>query len=193
MNENSSEQDHSFEQDDSSDYDHSSELDHSYEQDRHFRPDHTGGKTLNWILGIITALVAGGIAFVGWNFIDSVQKHAGELKNYHVTADNAKIDSHRYDTINKDVDEHIFNNQTDPEQALQEAVFKLKGSEISFSKGLTALSITIIMRTLKLISQMYWQVFRLRLRKRLPGEPSAMWLTAVFSRPPLCSGAHSVI
>jgi tetratricopeptide (TPR) repeat protein len=145
MNENSSEQNHSFEQDDSSEYDHSSEYDQSsdhhdsYAQDRPFKPDHTGGKTLNWILGIITALVAGGIAWVGWNFIDSVQKHTGELKNYHVTADNAKIDSHRYDTINKDVDEHIFNNQTDPEQALQEAVFKLKGSEISFSKGLTAL------------------------------------------------------
>jgi tetratricopeptide (TPR) repeat protein len=99
--------------------------------------DKKGAHALNLILALVTTLVAGGIALVGWNFIDSVQKREAALKNFHVTEDNAKIDSHRYDKISRDVAEHFVGNEDNPEQALQEAVFKLKSSEISFNKGLT--------------------------------------------------------
>lgn len=102
-----------------------------------FQSNQSGSNLLNWIFGLAIALVAGGIAWVGWNFIDSVQKNAGQLSHYHATAENTKMQSQRFDIVNKELDQKIFSDQVDPEQALQEAVFKLKGSEITFAKGLS--------------------------------------------------------
>jgi predicted Zn-dependent protease len=99
----------------------------------------TSAKMLNWILALAIALVACAIGLVGWNCIESVQKNAGKLNNYHVTADNTKIDSHRYDVVKKELDSQVFSDQLTASQELQGALVKQEGSEIFFSKGTAAI------------------------------------------------------
>jgi tetratricopeptide (TPR) repeat protein len=95
-----------------------------------------GAKLLTLILALAIALVTCAIAWVGWTSIDSAQKHAVKLNNYHVTADNTKVDSHRYDTV-KDIDTQMFPDQADPLEAMMAGGAKLEGSEITCCKGWT--------------------------------------------------------
>lgn len=85
------------------------------------------------------ALVAGAIGWVGWNCIDSVQKNAGKLHNYNVTADNTRIDSHHYDIVKNEVDKRVFTEPLSPSQDLTYALVKQEGSELFWSKGLAAM------------------------------------------------------
>jgi tetratricopeptide (TPR) repeat protein len=100
-------------------------------------PHQTSAGMLNWILGLAIALVACAIAWVGWNFIDSLQKNAGRLSKYHATAENTKVQTQNFDIVRKDVDEKIMSGQVDLEQTLVDSVFHLKGSEVTFNKGLS--------------------------------------------------------
>jgi tetratricopeptide (TPR) repeat protein len=98
--------------------------------------DQRSGKTLNWILAIAITLVACAIAWVGWNCIDSVQKNAGKLHNFHVTAENTKMDTHHYDVVKNEIDSQVLTNQLSPSQELQGALVKQEGSEVFFHRGI---------------------------------------------------------
>jgi len=98
-------------------------------------PNQTSGKLLNWVFGLAIALVACAIGWVGWICIDSLQKHTGKLENYHSTAENTKIDSHRYDIVKNEVDSQIFSDKLTSSQEIQGALVKQEGSELLFSSG----------------------------------------------------------
>jgi tetratricopeptide (TPR) repeat protein len=100
---------------------------------------YTSGKALNWILAVVTALVACSVAWVGWICIDSVQKHEGKLHDFHVTADNTKIDSHRYDVVKNEIDSQVFTDKLSPSEDLQAALVKREGSELIYSQGIAAI------------------------------------------------------
>jgi tetratricopeptide (TPR) repeat protein len=95
----------------------------------------TDGHLLNWLLGLTIAVVAGSIAWVGWNFIDSLQKHAGKLSSYHATADNTKMDAHPYDLVKKDTEKDVLSGELSPSVALGETLGKAEGSELICIKG----------------------------------------------------------
>jgi tetratricopeptide (TPR) repeat protein len=99
------------------------------------QPEQSGTRVLSWILGLAIALVAGAIAWVAWSCIDSLQKHSGELQNYHVTAENTKIDSNLNDDIKKKVDAPVMSEHVDPALAIQEAISAPVGSELDMNKG----------------------------------------------------------
>jgi tetratricopeptide (TPR) repeat protein len=100
--------------------------------------DQSKAKLLNWIFVLAIALVACAIGWVGWTCVDSVQKKAGKLENYHVTPENTKVTSRRYDVLNKDIDNQIMANQLSPDLALQDSMAKLEGSEIPMNMGTKA-------------------------------------------------------
>jgi tetratricopeptide (TPR) repeat protein len=101
--------------------------------------DQSKDKMLTWILAGAVALVAGAIGWVGWTCIDSVQKNTGKLKNYHVTADNTKIDNQHLDIVKNDLDVKIFKDKLDPSDDLQATLVKREGSEILYSKAMAAM------------------------------------------------------
>jgi tetratricopeptide (TPR) repeat protein len=99
----------------------------------------SSGKMLNWILALATTFVACGIGWVGWNCIESVQKNAGKLNNYHVTADNTKIDSQHLDVIKNQIDGKVLNDDLSPSEDFQAILVKQEGSELIFSKATAAI------------------------------------------------------
>ena len=102
------------------------------------QPHQTSGRALNWIFALATTLVACAIAWVGWNCIESVQKNAGKLNKFHVTADNTKIDMHRYDVVKNELDSRVFTDQLSPSEDLQAIMVKQEGSELVFSQATKA-------------------------------------------------------
>jgi tetratricopeptide (TPR) repeat protein len=102
-------------------------------------PDQASSKLLNWIFALAIALVAGAIAWVGWNCLDSLEKHTGKLKNYHVTAENTKIDSNLNDDLKKKVDVQVMSEHVEPDLAIQEVISVPEGSELYMNKGGKAL------------------------------------------------------
>jgi tetratricopeptide (TPR) repeat protein len=98
-------------------------------------PDQASSKLLTWILALAVTLVAGAIAWVGWNCIDSLQKHTGKLKNYHSTAENTKIDTNLNDELTKKVDVPVLSEHVEPDLAIQDAISKPEGSELYMNKG----------------------------------------------------------
>jgi tetratricopeptide (TPR) repeat protein len=107
--------------------------------DDDFQSGQTSAKRLNWILATAIALVAGAIAWVGWTVIDSVQKNERKLQNFHVTADNSKIDSHHLDVVKQDLDTQVFTDKLTESQEIQGALVKQEGSEVFFSSGTAAI------------------------------------------------------
>jgi tetratricopeptide (TPR) repeat protein len=114
--------------------------------------NNTGAKLLTLILALSIALVTCAIAWVGWTSIDSVQKKAGTLHNYHVTAENTKVDSHRYDDI-QDIDRQMFSDKVDPVDAMISGGGKLAGSEIDCSKAGVAIRYNHYGEAVTLLSQ----------------------------------------
>jgi tetratricopeptide (TPR) repeat protein len=107
--------------------------------DKNSQGNHKSGAVLNWILATAITLVACGIAWVGWNCIDSLQKHAGKLDKFHVTADNTKVDSKHYDIVKNEIDGLILDDKFNPAENLQGALVKKEGSEIHYSSGKEAI------------------------------------------------------
>jgi tetratricopeptide (TPR) repeat protein len=101
-------------------------------------PPRTGGSNLTLILGLSIALVTAGIGWVCWTCIDSLQSHEGKLHNFHVTADNTKIDSHHLDIFKNDIDSKVSVDKMSPSLDLQTVLVKQDGSELIYNEGLTA-------------------------------------------------------
>ncbi len=99
-------------------------------EDEERQPNMTGGHFLNWLLGLAILLVAGALGWVGWNCIDRVQKHAGELKTLNVTSENTKVASHRYEMVKKEEDSEIMAGQLNPNLVIEETMLRLEGSEV---------------------------------------------------------------
>jgi len=110
-------------------------------------------KVLTWILALATAIVACGIGWVGWSCIDSLQKHAGQMKNFHVTAENTKIDSHHLDIVKENIDSHFALDKLGPGEDLQTILINQKSSERVFSKALAAIDNRQYAEAVKLYSQ----------------------------------------
>src|SRR5208283_5199756 len=77
------------------------------------------------------------IGSVAWNCIDSLQKHTSRLQTYHATAENTKIDTHRFD-VAKELDSRIIADKMDPMVALQASM--KEGSEMYFDRGTMAMN-----------------------------------------------------
>lgn len=101
-------------------------------------PIEINSKVLTGILALGIALVTCAIGWVGWNCIDSVQKHAGKMQNFHATPENTKIDSHHMDIVKNNIDSHFAMDQLSPGEDLQTMLTDEKSSERVFSKGLAA-------------------------------------------------------
>jgi tetratricopeptide (TPR) repeat protein len=101
-------------------------------------PKHSNGRVLTWILAMAVAFVASAVGWVGWNCIDSVQKHADEMQKFYVTDENTKIDSSHLDIVKNDIDSHVAMDQLTPGEDLQIMLIDQKSSERVFSKALAA-------------------------------------------------------
>jgi tetratricopeptide (TPR) repeat protein len=99
---------------------------------------YAGAKVLNWILALAVVLVTCAVAWVGWTVVESVQKKAGKLGSLHATADNTKVDSHRYDNV-QEIDRKMFPDTSDPMEAMISGGGNLEGSEVACCKGWTEL------------------------------------------------------
>lgn len=93
---------------------------------------------LTWILALAIAFVTCAIGWVGWNCIDSVQKHAGKMQAFNVTAENTKINSRHMDIVKNDIDSHVAMDQLSPSEDLQTILIDQKSSEHVFSKAIAA-------------------------------------------------------
>jgi tetratricopeptide (TPR) repeat protein len=109
-------------------------------EEKDAQPTQATGKVLNWILAMAIALVACASAWVGWNCIESAQKNAAKLHKFHVTADNTKFDSARFDGLKNKVDGRVFTEDMSPAENLQSVLVKQEGSELVFSKAVAALN-----------------------------------------------------
>ncbi len=97
------------------------------------------GTMLTMILALATAVVAIAIGWVGWNCIDSVQKHTGKLDKFNVTVDNSKIDSHHLDIVKNEIDAKFSPESIAPSEDLQTALVKQEGSEVLYSQATMAI------------------------------------------------------
>jgi tetratricopeptide (TPR) repeat protein len=68
-----------------------------------------------------------------------LQKHAGKLHNFHVTADNTKVDSHHYDIVRNEIDLKVFDDKLSPAENLQATLVRQEGSELIYSKAKAAI------------------------------------------------------
>jgi tetratricopeptide (TPR) repeat protein len=101
--------------------------------------DHSSSNLLNWIFAAAIGLVACAIAWVGWTCVDSIQKNAGKLHNYNVTADNTKIDTHHFDIVKNEIDPRLFASQTGNSEELQSVLLNQAGSERVLTKATAAM------------------------------------------------------
>ena len=108
-------------------------------EENDWQPDHSSSNLLNWIFGLAIGLVACAIGWVGWSCVDSIQKNAGKLHNYHVTADNTKIDSRHLDIVKNEIDPRLFANQTGNSEELQSVLLNQAGSERFLTKATAAM------------------------------------------------------
>ena len=101
----------------------------------------TNNKTtvLNGLFALAVALVTCAIGSVTWYCVDSVQKNAKELGQYHRTADNTKIESKKYDLAKESLDRRIFTDKMDPSDAILVPVVKLNSAELALSNGFKAM------------------------------------------------------